>query len=401
MRRRWLPLLAVLLALGAWMLWQGAPWPQASRTATRANDALLGALLPALVEALAQEQTATAAAPTLWDLSAVLTDAQGKRLGLRLGLAKVDLASEQTGPGGRSAALAAKALMAAGLALADAERGRWFFDSRASRTALGLAGVEPSAPDATTWPTLWVEDWRLTPVADGLQLEASIADGEIALLLQPTIAPIDARASGLLAGPEIGPGAGPETDPGTDQGAAASAVELLLQPGLQVSGSIRLAGGEARAVTGSAWLEQARGALAGLIDGGRGQLALNRFALMLDDGSALACVHLRRRQGGGTPIPTCLLIGAEGSERLYRRRDLTLTPAPRQRLAQGVYPLRWQLSLPEQALTLDLTPLLAAQGDGFSLAGDLWSGAVLVAGTRDGRPIRGSGRMDLGGYRGG
>ncbi|TVQ91143.1 MAG: hypothetical protein EA400_05465 [Chromatiaceae bacterium] len=395
---RWLalPLAVLLLALGAWQLWPSTP---RGDTVT-ASDALLTAILPALAEALAQDAVAETDQPVLWDLGAVLTDARGHRYGLRLMLARVVLATH----GERTSPFAANAVMVGGLALADAKRGRWYLDNRASRTALGLAGglaggmagvEEADGAPTSTW---WIEDWRLEPDAAGrLRLRADGGDIGLDLVLQPTLRPIDARASGLLDGP----GTTPRGDT-ADADRPAAAMELIVQPGLQVSGSLQLPGVELRTVTGNAWLEQARGALPALFDGGSGQLALNRFALMLEDGRALTCLHLRRRQGGGTPIPTCLLVAPDGTRRLYRRRELTLIPAPRQRLADGVYPLHWQLTLPAQELALSLTPLLAGQGNHLGASSSaLWSGAVLVAGTHAGQPIAGSGRMDLGGYRGG
>jgi predicted secreted hydrolase len=74
------------------------------------------------------------------------------------------------------------------------------------------------------------------------------------------------------------------------------------------------------------WLERAWGALPSTFAGGRGQLAMNRFLLQLDADTELMCLHLRRQAGGGTPVPNCLAIFADGSTRLYQRRELTLEP---------------------------------------------------------------------------
>jgi predicted secreted hydrolase len=152
-------------------------------------------------------------------------------------------------------------------------------------------------------------------------------------------------------------------------------------------------------VQGNAWLDHAWGDVGAGLAGGPGQLALNRFALQLDDGSELMCIHLRRRAGGGTPIPTCLLIAADGKTRLFQRRDLTLAPGGGEWASpvDGIrYPLHWRLAIPAVKLVLDITPLREAQE--LQLGTRLWSGIVSLHGKRDGRAVLGSGRMDLTGY---
>jgi predicted secreted hydrolase len=199
-------------------------------------------------------------------------------------------------------------------------------------------------------------------------------------------------AAELLVGRGAVGGADPDAGPG---------FRWLAAPRLGVSGRVVRPDGES-AVTGSAWLDHVWGAAAGAgagLAGTRGQLALNRFLLQLDDASELLCVHLRRRAGGGTPVPTCLAIAADGGTRVLRRRELTLAPLDTTwRSADGaaVYPVAWRLAAPALDLALDLRALRPDQE--LVLGERLWSGAVAVSGERAGRRIGGGGRMDLSGY---
>jgi len=308
----------------------------------------------------------------LWDLIGQLTDSQQRRYGFRLGFVRIGL----TAPGTRrESELAATAVMTAGFALIPCGNAELIQDQRASRTALGLAGAEGDPM------RVWVEDWRLEQDADGaLHIIARGGGGALELTLQRAKAPVTADQAGLFAAGK-GPG-----------------FYFYFEPRLSAQGRLVTAAGAAE-VQGSAWLDRAWGDVGAGLAGGAGQLAMNRFALQLDDGSELMCIHLRRRAGGGTPIPACLLIGADGKTRLLQRRELTLAPVDgswASPLDGTRYPLRWSLAAPALDLVLDIAPLREAQE--LRLGTPLWSGIVSLQGTRGGRTLTGSGRMDLSGY---
>ncbi|WP_295540121.1 lipocalin family protein [uncultured Thiohalocapsa sp.] len=418
MLTRALPWLAVaLIALSAWKL-----WPTADVASPQLLDpAALAAALPATDGFAVPEAGADwrpelpqdlgphpAFRTELWDLSGQLRADDGRRYGLHLTLVRLGL-RPPGGDGGRASGLAADGLLLGRFVLVP-ENGAPVRAQRASRVAAGLAGA------AADPPVVWLEDWRLllgssvsgfdgasegAPAAARLDVRdgvptaipgrlALVADGtrlELTLTAQkPVITPAAQLLDGGAAG-VAGQGGGP-------------ALRWLAEPRLALSGRLQHQGAEIP-VSGSAWLDHvwgAAGAGAGLA-GTRGQLALNRFLLQLDDGSELLCLHLRRRAGGGTPIPTCLLIAADGATRVLRRRALTLTPtAAVWRSADGVatYPVGWRLVAPGLDLSLDISALHPAQE--LELGERLWSGAITVEGARAGRPVSGGGRMDLSGY---
>lgn len=316
----------------------------------------------------------------VWDLSGQVADGERRRFGLRLTLLRIGLVPP-TSPPARASALAANAIMLGRFALAPETGPDIATAMRLSRAAAGLAGAE------TVPFRVWLEDWSLTQATgEDLLLTARTGALQLALALAPRKAAVTDAGGRLLDG----------------AGGDGPGFHFYLLPRLAARGTLQLDADAAPIdVSGSVWLERAWGSMPGFFAGRRGQIALNRFTLQLDDDTELVCLHLRRQAGGGTPIPTCLVIAADGATRLYRRRELTLEPtggdwsSP----ADGTsYPLHWRLRLPALDLDLTLRPLLAAQEVtwGSSAGERLWSGAVTVS-SRGGGTV-GGGRMDLSGY---
>lgn len=321
----------------------------------------------------------------VWDLSGAIADVGGRRYGVRLTFLRIGLVPRDQQ---RPSELAANSVMLARFALASEDGDRARTAQRISRAAAGLAGAERMR--------VWLEDWSLGRAGDdALVLEAKTDEMRLSLKLLSEKAAVTGDQIGLFDGPAGGDGPG---------------FHYFLQPRLTAIGRLMIGSsgrsdldGETVAVTGDAWLERAWGSTVGGLSGARGQLLLNRFSLQLDDGSELMCIHLRRRDGGGTPLPTCLAITGSGDRRLFQRRELTLEPAVepgRGHRAGTGYPLNWRLALPALGLDLSLRPLLVDQEIelGLSAGPPQWSGALSLAGSRGDEAVTGSGRMDLNGY---
>lgn len=89
--------------------------------------------------------------------------------------------------------------------------------------------------------------------------------------------------------------------------------------------------------------------------------------------------------------------GGHGSSRTLQPEEILATPLSTWKSPSGaVYPGRWRLQLPGEALDLELTPRVAAQ----ELAATVryWEGAVKVAGSSHGRPVGGHGFVEMTGY---
>jgi predicted secreted hydrolase len=373
----------MLIAAAAWRLWPSGAGPGIAAL----DPAVLAGALPAADGAPTGDDWTLELPRDLgphpdtraevWDLTGQLRGAGDERFGFRLTLVRLGL----TAPGAaeRPSRLAADALLLGRVELIPTA-GEPLTARRASRMTAGLAGADGAR--------VWLEDWELS-LGDTGRLRVAVDGAGLDLALTP-IKPA------LRPGPALLGGGAPAGGRGPDAGAG---LRWFAEPRLRVEGRL-LRDGRALAVSGSAWLDRVWGDVAGVagLAGTQGQLALNRFMLQLDDASELLCIQLRRRTGGGTPIPTCVAIAADGTTQVLKRRDLTLTPGGAIWRAPGgaAYPVAWRLAAHPLGLDLAIDALHPAQE--ATLGEQRWSGAVGVRGRRDGAPIDGGGRMDLSGY---
>ncbi len=304
-----------------------------------------------------------------WHLTGALTDEGARVYGFQLTFIRLGLAP--VSPQRRSA-WASNQVYGALFALTDATGGTVETFQRVSRAALGLAGSEERPV------RVWVEDWALESTGiDGFRLQAGADDFRLALVLTGIKPPIRQGELEL---------------PGAAQGGQGG-FYFYWMPRLDAQGVLQLEG-EARSVTGTARLDRAWGE----IPVARGQLTFNRIALQLDDGRDLMCLDLRRRAGGGTPIPSCVMIAADGSAESFGRRQVSMEPAGEWRspLDGTRYPVRWRILIPDQELVLSVVPLVDDQELDFAFRA--WSGAVSAEGVAGGVPVTGRGQLELSGY---
>jgi predicted secreted hydrolase len=304
-----------------------------------------------------------------WSVAGSLTDAEGRRFGFRLVFLRLALMAT---PPERASAWAANQVVLAHFALTDGPGRISHAEDRASRAALGLSGADASPA------RVWLEDWSFAQDDDGRLRLTAAADGRsLSLALKPAKPPLKQGEIDL---------------PGLAEDAP---FRFYAISRLNAEGSLDL-GGKPLAVSGSAWLDHAWGD----VPLPRGQVALDRFALQLEDGRDLLCLRLHRRDGSGTPIPSCLLVAGDGTTQGFRRRDLRLesTGTWKSPLDGTPYPLSWQLALPAAGLELSLAPLVEAQERDGPLRA--WSGAVTVAGRDRNGPVSGQGFVELTGYAG-
>jgi predicted secreted hydrolase len=122
------------------------------------------------------------------------------------------------------------------------------------------------------------------------------------------------------------------------------------------------------------------------------------MALQLDDGRDLMLYQLRRRDGTADRFSGGRVVAADGSSRRLGLEDFRVEvretwASPRDGTR---YPSRWRVTVPSEALELELTPRLADQE--LRLAVRYWEGAVRIDGRAGGRPLGGAGYVELVGY---
>ncbi len=261
-------------------------------------------------------------------------------------------------------------------ALADEQRGTFRFAERFAREAAGLAG-------ATATPfRVALEDWSIaaiSPTANDfspLRLAARDTDFAVDLTLEAGKPPVLQGEGGLSRkGPEPG-----------------NASYYYSMTRLAARGTVTVAG-ETVAVTGDAWLDRewSTSALGSELAG------WDWFALQLDDGRELMFYRLRRKDGASDPWSRGSLVAADGSSRRLQPAEVRLTPLSTWKSPAGaIYPAKWRLEIPGEALDLELAPRVANQE--LAVTVRYWEGAVKVAGSSHGQPIGGHGFVEMTGY---
>jgi predicted secreted hydrolase len=367
-----------LLTAGAW--WLGhRPSPSSPHVAVR--DALGGGSTDGFARALAPRPFVFPRdhgphpefRTEWWYYTGNLRDSTGRHFGFQLTFFRFALAPSMPP---RASAWASREAYMAHFALTDTTGQRFSAASRLSRGVLGLAGAraEPFK--------VWVEDWSVEGIggdAATVRLQAAEADVSIDLRLESAKRVVLQGERGLdRKGPE--------------PGNASYYYSLTRMP---VTGRIA-ARGASFEVTGIAWMDREWGTSAL----GAHLVGWDWMALQLDDGRDLMLYQLRGTDGRPDRFSGGSLTAADGSSRPlafgdFRIEVLDTWSSPRDGTR---YPSRWRVSVPAEALEVDVVPTLADQE--LALSVRYWEGAVRVQGAPGGRPTAGVGYVELVGYAG-
>lgn len=327
-----------------------------------------------------------------WYFSGRLAGETGQAFAFHLGFFRLGLESGSPGQrGGKRSAWAFEEAYRAELGITDLESGEFQSFEHLSRGALGLAGAR-SVP-----AKVWVYDWFMEVSSDapsGPIYRLSAGWGEGVRL------DLEAKAKK----PALAPGAQPVLPGGPSRGAG----QWYAFTRMTATGRLAFAG-QSVDVNGEVWLDRLwREAAFDLIEtsfarGDRGaflssgQIAVNRFALQLENGWELLIFQLHRRDGTGTPVPGGTLVYADGASRRLSRDELELTESGQWTSPAGArYPAAWRIAVPGERLDLDVRASVPDQEVRESVR--YWSGAVDIRGTIADQAAAGQGHAALVGY---
>ncbi len=311
-----------------------------------------------------------------WYFTGNLATAEGRRFGYQATFFRSALAPEETP---RTSAWATRQAWMAHFAVTEAGDGGGSFRSfeRFSRGALGLAGAR-AAPFR-----VWLEDWEARGVegegggAPPFRLRLADAGAAIDLVLGPGKPPVFHGERGL-------------SRKGAETGNASYYYSFTRLP---TRGRVEVDGRSFR-VEGASWMD--REWSTSVLE--EGQVGWDWLSLQLDDGRDLMVFRLRRSDGRPDPYAGGTLVGPDGASRhlgpgAFRLDPLATWASPE---TGAVYPARWRLEIPGEALDLSIEPIVADQ----ELRGSFvyWEGAVRIEGTAAGEPIAGRGYVELTGY---
>jgi predicted secreted hydrolase len=164
---------------------------------------------------------------------------------------------------------------------------------------------------------------------------------------------------------------------------------------MAVDGTI-IVDGETHPVTGDAWMDHQWGNFSTFKDGG-----WDWFSMQLGNGTDLM-LYLINDATGSPVIVNGTLIARDGAVTLLEKEDFSVRPtatwaSPRTGI---VYPSGWTVEIPEERLTVNLTPMIVDQelDTTDSTRVIYWEGEVSVQGRAGGQDVTGLGYVELTGY---
>lgn len=310
-----------------------------------------------------------------WYYTGNLESAAGRHFGFQLTFFRTALRAP-TDRIGRTSAWGTQDVYMAHFALSDVAAQRFHAFQRLSRAALGLAGAS-AAPFR-----VWLEDWSVTgetaaeqPVS--MQLSAEEQDVALDLRLRSEKPIVLHGRNGL-----------------SQKGAAAGQASYYYSlTRLRSDGVIRL-GDEEFQVQGLSWMDRewSTSVLSEALQG------WDWFAIQLTDGQELMVYLIRQQSGDIHPLSSGTLVAADGTPQALTSADFQIEVLRTWRSpADGtVYPAKWRLRIPGEAIELTITPYMADQEMHTLIR--YWEGAVRAQGTAQGRSLAGDGYVELTGY---
>ncbi len=289
-----------------------------------------------------------------WYLTANLTDAKGRDLGLQWTLFRSAAAAEE-----RAGWQSPQFWMGHAAVTTPAHH---FVAERLARGGIGQAGVTEAPFEA------WIDDWHMKgDTFDSLSLRASDDDFAYSVTL-------------TARGPLVFHG----EDGYSQKSASGRASYYYSQPFFAVKGELILPEGPV-AVTGTAWLDRewASQPLAA------SQVSWDWFSMVLDDGVRLMGFTLHDSDGGDYTQATW--IAPDGTTTAFPDGTFSATPLETTRVAGRDVPTRWRVEVPQKQL--DVTVDAINPKAWMTTSVPYWEGPVRIFGTHTGR-----GYLEMTGY---
>lgn len=259
-------------------------------------------------------------------------------------------------------------------AITDVAGQKFHFDQKTSRGAFGEAGFDNGQRLA------WIENWNLSETENGFDLAATAAFGAVRLHLHAAKPPVIHGQNGVSVKAAGG----------------ASASHYYSVPRLETSGEV-IANGATHSVRGETWFDHEWSSS----QLGKDEVGWDWFCLQWDDGSALMLYRMRLANGSVEPSSSGTWIAADGTAIHLGASDFQMTPTVfwKSKASSAQYPVGWGIVLPGRRAEFTIKAALENQ-ELKPGAITYWEGAIDATGTRDGKPIKGRGYLELTGYAG-
>jgi len=127
------------------------------------------------------------------------------------------------------------------------------------------------------------------------------------------------------------------------------------------------------------------------------------LSLQLDDNTELMLFRIRRKDGSIDPYSAGTFVDSRGRTTHLRQTDFTLEPLDKSWTSpktNAVYPIAWKIEIPRLGVDLQASTPLASQelAGKTRLSPSYWEGAITLTGTRESKPLQGTGYLEMTGY---
>jgi predicted secreted hydrolase len=307
-----------------------------------------------------------------WYYTGNLKSADGRRFGFELTFFRQAVSRDPV----KAATWDVHDLYVAHLALSDLDGGKFYYAERTNRSGPGIAAVSESLG------RIWNGNWQIQWHGNDQELKAFDERFQLNLTMHPEKLPVIHGENGVSQKAD-GPG---------------RASHYISFTRLTTSGAIDL-GDKKIEVSGSSWMDHEF--FTHQLESS--QTGWDWLSLQLDDHTEVMLFHIRRKDGSIDPHSAGTYVDAQGKTTHLRSNDFTLEPvgekwtSPR---TGAVYPIHWSIAIPKLGIALEAkTPLASQELAGKTkLSPNYWEGAVVLAGTRNARPLGGAGYLEMTGY---
>jgi predicted secreted hydrolase len=276
----------------------------------------------------------------------------------------------------KNSAWDARDLYLAHFAISDLDGKRFFYSERTNRSGPGIAGADASLQKVWNgnWSVVWSHGQeRLSALADEFAINIS---------LLPQKPPVIHGENGVT---QKSPGPG-------------RASHYFSETRLRASGSL-LISAKKYEVTGLAWMDHEFFTH----QLGADQVGWDWFSLQLEDNTELMLFQIRRRDGSIDLFSAGTYVDAQGRAHHLKKEQFELTSTGatwNSARTHAVYPIGWVLRVPSLHISFESWTALPSQefATRSGASPSYWEGSISFSGTKNARPLRGAGYLEMTGY---
>lgn len=262
------------------------------------------------------------------------------------------------------------------LAVTDVSDNKFYAFERFSRSINKLAGAQ------TNPFKVWLDDWEVNDISkQNSQTIFKIVANDEDIKLELTL---------VNQKPEILQGEKGLSKKGSEPGNASYYYSLTR---LKSEGTITINKKEFQ-LSGWSWMDRewSTNVLA------KDQIGWDWFSLQLDTNQEVMYYQIRKRDGSIDPFSAGTVIYESGKSKTFSNDEIKLTVEDTWLNPNSVvYPSGWILNIPGEDLKFEIEPYIKNQE--LNVSTQYWEGAVKIKGENKGEAVKGSGYVELTGYK--